>query len=124
MPAFDYAVIRVVPRVERGEFVNAGLVLCCPRLEVLMARVVPVADRVRGLDAKAPVDAIERHLEAWVGTAHGEPGAGSVARMPLRERFHWLVHPKSAMLQVGEVHSGICTDATASFERIWRGLFG
>ena len=111
MPApssFDYAIIRVVPRVERGEFLNAGVIVHCPTLDYLAASVS--LDEVK-LKAWWPdVDAVElrEHLEVFPRIAAGEPTAGPIALLPRGERFHWLVAPRSTVVQVSSVHSGIC----------------
>ena len=113
---FQYAVVRVVPRVERGEFLNAGVVLLCRPKRFLAARVS--LDRAR-LAALAPgVDpaTIETHLGAIERIAAGDPGAGPIARLGQGERFHWLVAPSSTVIQPSEVHTGLCDDPAAELE--------
>ena len=115
---FQYAIIRVVPRVERGEFLNAGVVLLCRPKRFLAARVA--LDRAR-LAALAPgVDPamIETHLVAIERIAAGDPGAGPIARLGQGERFHWLVAPSSTVIQPSEVHTGLCHDPAAELEEL------
>ncbi|HET7030306.1 MAG TPA: DUF3037 domain-containing protein [Candidatus Limnocylindrales bacterium] len=107
---FQYAVLRVVPRVERGESLNAGVILLCRPKRFLAARVA--LDRAR-LAALAPgVDAatIESHLAGVVRIARGDADAGPIAALTQGERFHWLVAPSSTVIQPSEVHTGLCDD--------------
>ncbi|MEX1361855.1 MAG: DUF3037 domain-containing protein [Nannocystaceae bacterium] len=126
MPArpFDYAIIRVVPRVERGEFLNAGIVVCCPTASFLGCRVRLDAPRLAALCPEADAASIARHLQALCAVCHGEPTAGPIAALPLRERFHWLVHPRSAVLQVSEVHAGTSEDLDATLEQLFDAVVG
>lgn len=125
MPAprsFDYAVIRVVPRVEREEFVNAGVILFCLECDFLAARVELDAGRVRALDPEADLDLIGHHLRAVERIAAGSPDGGPIARLSIRERFHWLVAPRSTVIQVSPVHSGLCDDPSRELERLMDAL--
>lgn len=106
--SFDYAVIRVVPRVEREEFVNAGVIVFCLEQNFLGARVKIDAERLKALWPEIDVELVRLHLEAFPKVSAGDPSAGPIARLSLRERFHWLVSPRSTMIQVSPVHSGIC----------------
>jgi hypothetical protein len=116
--SFDYAVVRVVPRVEREEFVNAGVVLLCLEREFLEARVELDADRVRALHPAADLNAIQGHLDALVRVARGGPDAGPIGRLGLRERFHWLVAPRSTVLQLSSVHVGLCDSPEQALEHV------
>jgi len=116
---FQYAIIRVVPRVERGECLNAGVVLLCRPRRFLAARVG--LDRAR-LAALAPgVDpaTIETHLAAIEAIARGDPSAGPIARLSQGERFHWLVAPASTVIQPSEVHTGLCDDPAVELEHLF-----
>lgn len=106
--SFDYAVIRVVPRVEREEFVNAGVIVFCLEQNFLGARVKVDSERLKALWPEIDVELVRLHLEAFPKVSAGDPAAGPIARLSLRERFHWLVSPRSTMIQVSPVHSGIC----------------
>lgn len=111
MPArssFDYAVIRVVPRVERGEHINAGVILFCLEKDFLKARIEVNEPRLRALWPEIDLDLVRRHLEAIPKICDGAPDAGPIGRLSLRERFHWLVAPRSTIIQVSPVHAGLC----------------
>jgi hypothetical protein len=119
---FQYAIVRVVPRVERGECLNAGVVLLCRPRRFLAARVG--LDRAR-LAALAPgVDpaTIETHLAAIERIAAGDPAAGPIAQLGQGERFHWLVAPSSTVIQPSEVHTGLCDDPAAELEHLFERL--
>src|SRR3954467_6888871 len=107
---FQYALLRVVPRLERGEAINAGVVLFCRRRSFLAARVRLDRARLAALDPQADADAIERHLDSLARIATGEPDAGPVAALPQSERFAWLVAPSSTIVQPSAVHTGFCED--------------
>lgn len=123
MPAldsFDFATIRVVPRVERGEFINAGVIVFCLARKFLRARVTLDEVRVRALWPEVEVDAIREHLNAIPKVCEGSSDAGPVAVLSIRERFHWLVAPRSTVIQVSPVHSGICESPEATLEQLFR----
>jgi hypothetical protein len=108
--SFSYALLRVVPRVERGEFVNAGVVLFARTRRFLGVRIGLDEARLRALAPEADVSAIERHLESLAAVAAGEPGAGPIARLDQSERFAWIVAPSSTVIQPSPVHTGLCGD--------------
>ena len=113
MPAtcsFDYAVVRVVPRVDREEFVNAGVILFCLERDHLAARVELDRRRLRAVWPEADPDLVEEHLRAIPLICAGGEGAGPIGRLSRRERFHWLVAPRSTVIQVSPVHAGLCAD--------------
>ena len=123
MPAlssFDYAILRVVPRVEREEFLNAGVILFCLERDFLQARVELNEERLRALWPAADVELIRQHLEAIPRICAGSPDAGPIARLSLRERFHWLVSPRSTMIQVSPVHSGLCEKPERALDELFR----
>lgn len=123
MPAlssFDYAVIRVVPRVERGEHVNAGVILFCLERDFLQARIELNEPRLRALWPDADLDLIRQHLEAIPRICNGDPDGGPIARLTLRERFRWLVAPRSTIIQVSPVHAGLCDDPERALEELFR----
>ena len=115
---FEYAVLRVVPRVERGEFINAGVVLYCQAERFLGARVHLDAARLKALDPEVDLEAVRAHLEAIRSACAGGPDAGAVGRLPLRERFGWLVAPRSTVVQPSPVHTGLTDDPEAEMERL------
>jgi hypothetical protein len=114
--SYDYAVIRVVPRVERQEFVNAGVILWCQEQDILEARIELDEARVRMLDAAADLDAVRRHLGSISIICAGGADSGPIGKLPKRERFDWLVAPRSTIIQTSAVHSGRCNDVAATLE--------
>ena len=122
MLSYDYAVLRVVPSVEREEFVNAGVVLQCPERGFLDCRVHLDEARLRALWPAADVDLIRQHLAAFPRICAGEPDAGPVAGLSRRERFQWLVAPRSTIMQVSPVHSGVCGAPEVALDEIFRRL--
>ena len=120
--SFDYAVLRVVPRVERAEFVNAGVIVFCLEKKYLQARVDVREDRLRALWPEVDVALVRSHLEAFTRICNGDASAGPVAKLGIRERFHWLVSPRSTMIQVSPVHSGICEGTDGIADRLFQKL--
>jgi DUF3037 family protein len=121
---FQYAIVRVVPRVERGECVNAGVVLFCRPRRFLAARVALDAARVRALAPEADLEAVRGHLDAFARIAAGDPQAGPMAALPPSERFHWLVAPSSTVIQCSPVHTGLTDDPPGELERLVARLVG
>lgn len=119
-PSFDYAVIRVVPRVDRGERINAGVILFCLQKDFLAARVEVDEARLRALWPELDVDLVRQHLEAIPRICSGDPDAGPIARLSIRERFHWLVSPRSTIIQVSPVHSGLCEEPERALDDLFR----
>lgn len=117
---FEYAVLRVVPRVERGEFVNAGVILYCRTLGFLEAKVELDRARLLALDPHADVPVIEAHLDSVVRICRGGADAGPIGALPQPERFRWLVAPRSTVIQVSEVHEGICERPADMLEHAMR----
>jgi Protein of unknown function (DUF3037) len=116
--AFQYSIVRVVPHVERGECVNAGVVLFCREKNFLAARVELDEARVRALAPDADIDAVRGHLDAICRIAAGDPAAGAIAALPQSERFHWLVAPSSTIIQCSPVHTGLSEDPGGELERL------
>ena len=116
--AYDYAVIRVVPRVERGEQINAGVIVSCPTADYLGARVALDDARLRALAPDADLAEIEQALAIIPLIAAGDPRGGPIAALPRSERFHWLVAPRSAIIQPSVVHTGICDDPEAALDQL------
>jgi hypothetical protein len=115
---FQYALLRVVPLVERGECLNAGVVMFARTLDFLEARVHLDEGRLAALAPEADAAAIARRLDALRRIAAGEPGAGPIARLERHQRFHWLVSPSSTVVQPSEVHTGLCEDPAVTLERL------
>jgi hypothetical protein len=116
--SYDYAVIRVVPRVERQEFLNAGVILWCQQQDLLEARVELDEARLLALDSAVDVDAVRRHLASFAIICAGGKDSGPIGKLPKRERFDWLVAPRSTIIQTSAVHTGRCMDVPATLERL------
>jgi len=119
MPAnYDYAVIRVVPRVEREEFVNVGVIVACQDSEFLEARIEIDAERLLALDPGIDLATVREHLATIPAICAGGAPAGALGRLSRRERFDWLTAPRSALIQTSAVHTGRCDDAEAVIEHL------
>jgi len=119
MPAnYDYAVIRVVPRVEREEFVNVGVIVACQDSEFLEARIEIDAERLLALDPGIDLATVREHLATIPAICAGGAAAGALGRLSRRERFDWLTAPRSALIQTSAVHTGRCDDAEAVIEHL------
>jgi len=116
---FQYAIIRVVPQVERGECLNAGVVLLCRPKRFLAARVGLDRERFRVLAPEVDPGTIETHLAAIEAIADGDASAGPIAQLGQGERFHWLVAPASTVIQPSEVHTGLCDDPADELEHLF-----
>jgi hypothetical protein len=115
---YDYAVIRVVPRVEREEFINVGVIVSCPEKKFLEARIVLDEKRVRALDASLDLEAIRAHLATIPAICAGGPGAGPIGKLSPKERFRWLVAPRSTVIQTSPAHAGRCDDPAGLLEHL------
>ena len=125
MPApcsYDYAIIRIVPDVARGEYLNAGVILFARTRGALLARVWLDDERLAALSPTADVAAIRAHLASIQRICAGGPEAGPHGHLSPSERFHWLVSPRSTVLQVSPVHTGLCDDPTAEADRLFERL--
>jgi hypothetical protein len=122
LTSFDYATIRVVPRVERQEFINAGVVVFCLEKRYLAARVHLDEARLRALWPATDLELVRQHLEAIPRICSGDPSAGPITRLSQRERFHWLVSPRSTIIQSSPVHSGLCEGTDELLDRLARQL--
>lgn len=116
--AFQYAIIRVLPRVERGETLNVGVVLLCRPRRFLGARIALDEGRLAALAPDLDPAAIRPHLEAIERVAAGDPAAGPIAGLGQAERFHWLVSPASTIIQPSPVHTGLCDDPAAELDHL------
>jgi hypothetical protein len=121
---FAYATIRVVPRVEREEFVNVGVVLFSRPRKFLGVEARLDGDRLRALWPELDLDAIERQLDVIRLVVAGDPAGGAVAHLPAAERFGWLSAPASTVVQPGPVHAGLADDPAATLRDLFADLFG
>ena len=115
---YDYAIIRVVPRVERGEQVNVGVILSCADTEFLESRIELDTERLLALDPSLDLQAIRTSLAVIPVVCRGGPEAGPIGLLPPRGRFRWLVSPRSTMIQMSAVHTGRTTDPSAALDRL------
>jgi hypothetical protein len=115
---YDYAIVRVVPRVERGEFVNAGIILSCDVERILRAAIELDESALLALDANVDLDIVRSSLASIPAICAGGLQAGPLGRLSARERFHWLVAPKSTIVQTSPVHTGQCGDLDAALAHL------
>ena len=119
---FEYAIVRVVPRVERGEAFNAGIVLMCRSRRFLGARVALDAGLMAAMSPDCDPEVVRAHLTAVESVAAGQADAGPIAALSMPERFHWLVSPSSTIIQPSEVHTGVTADPQATLLRLFQQL--
>lgn len=112
---FDYAIVRVVPFVERGEYINVGVILFCRTKRFLAAQIELDEQRLLALAPRFEVEKVRAHLELIPKICRG---AGPIGRLSQAERFHWLVTPRSTTIQVSPVHAGLCSDPEAVLEHL------
>ena len=122
--AFQYSIVRVVPRVDRGEAFNAGVVLLCRERDFIGARTALDHRRLTALAPDIEAVTVETHLQAIERIARGEPDGGPIARLSPAERFHWLVSPSSTMIQPSAVHTGLTEDPVAELDELFARLVG
>jgi DUF3037 family protein len=115
---YDYAVVRVVPRVEREEFVNVGVIVSCPLEGFLEARIEVDEARLTALDPGIDLDAVRAHLDTIPAICAGGGGAGPIGRLPAKERFRWLTAPRSTIIQTSAAHSGLFDDPARLLEHL------
>ena len=116
--AFQYAIVRVLPRVERGESLNVGVVLLCRQKGFLGARIALDETRLAAFAPDLDPASIRPHLDAIERIAVGDPTAGPIAQLGQAERFHWLVSPSSTIIQPSEVHAGLCDDPSDELDHL------
>lgn len=115
---YDYAVVRVVPRVEREEFLNVGVILSCDASGYLQARIELDEARLRALAPDLDLESLRRHLDTLPAICRGGPGTGPIGLLPQRARFHWLTAKRSSIIQTSPVHMGKCGDMDAIMEHL------
>jgi DUF3037 family protein len=121
---YEYAVVRVVPRVDRDEFVNAGVIVFSRTRRVLAASTHVDEARLRALWADIDVESVRRHLEGIHRICEGNPAGGPIAAMSQTERFHWLTSPRSAVIQVSPVRTGLSESPETVVAHLSRELLG
>lgn len=115
---YDYAVIRVVPRVEREEFVNVGVIVSCPSRSFLEARIELDERRILALDPSVDMQSVREHLAVIPKVCAGGDDAGPIGQLSMRERFHWLTAPRSTVIQCSPMHTGQLDDPSVALERL------
>jgi hypothetical protein len=119
---FSYAIYRLVPRIERGECVNVGVVVFCRPRDFLAARTALEETRVRALWPELELDEVRKHLQAIERVAAGDPAGGPIAALDLTARFHWLTAPSSTIIQPSEVHTGVAEEPAERLDRLFDSL--
>jgi hypothetical protein len=115
---YDYAVVRVVPRVERGEFVNAGIILSCDIERILLAGIELDEKVLLAIDPRVDLDLVRGVLQSIPAICAGGEAAGDIGKLSARERFHWLVAPRSTIVQTSPVHTGQCAEPAAALDHL------
>ncbi len=122
MDLFEYATVRVVPRVERGEFINVGVVLFCKNQRFLRTRIALDNVRLAGLFPEADADDIEKHLHSFEAICEGKSAKSPIATLDAASRFRWLTARRSTVIQTSEVHPGLCEDAESTLMNLLKQL--
>ena len=115
---YDYAIIRLVPKVEREEFINVGVIVSCPAQGYLEARVELDENRLKAFDATLDIESVRPHLASITAICEGGEQAGPIGQLSQRERFHWLTAPRSTIIQTSPVHSGHTTNPSSVLEHL------
>ena len=116
--SYDYSIVRVVPRVDRGERINVGVILSCSEMDFLDARIELDEAALLAIDPAADIAAVRSNLDTIPAVCRGGPEAGPIGDLPPRGRFRWLVAPRSTMIQPSAVHTGRTSDPAASLEHL------
>lgn len=119
---FDYAIIRVVPSVERGESLNVGVIVFCSEARFLDAKIELDSERLKAFAPNLDIKTVEEHLQTMPRVCAGGKSAGSIGQMTQRERFHWLVAPRSTIIQTSPGHCGLCNDPAVVLEQLFEKL--
>lgn len=115
MHSYEYAVVRFVPRVERQEFINVGVLISCKAQRLLQARYELDPVRLQAFAPETDLAFVESHLQHLLAVCAGE---GPIGQLDFRERFHWLIAPRSTILQLSPLHAGLCNDLTSALEHL------
>lgn len=121
---FEYAVIRIVPRVEREEFLNAGVILYCPAQGFLQTMYELPEQRLKILSPEVDISELEERLLAFKKVCAGRAEGGTIGKLPIAARFRWLAATRSTIVQTSAVHTGLCTDAKETLNRLYAQLVG
>jgi hypothetical protein len=121
---FEYAVIRVVPRVEREEFINIGVILYCPKQKFLKTILMVDEARIRAFAPGLDIDCLKDNINSFERITNGDAEAGPIAKLDIASRFRWLTATRSTVVQSSKVHPGLCTDAEATLIKLFNQLVG
>ncbi|MCE3227519.1 MAG: hypothetical protein K0S32_2070 [Bacteroidetes bacterium] len=116
---YEYAIIRVVPVVEREEFINAGVILFCKREKFIRMKYLLPADKVKAMMPEADIDEIQKNLEGFLKIAEGAKEGGPIAGLDPAERFRWLTAVRSATIQTSKTHPGVCDNLETTFNNLF-----
>ena len=116
---FEYAVIRIMPRVEREEFLNVGVILYCPKQKFLKAKYHLNKKRIVHFCDQIDINDLENHLKTFELISNGDANSGPIAKLPLAERFRWLTATRSTIIQTSKVHPGFCIDAEKTLNKLF-----
>jgi hypothetical protein len=119
---YDYAIVRIVPRVDRGEQINVGIILSCVDSDFLEMRLALDETRLRAIAPEVDLDAVKAALETMQAVCKGGPQAGPVGELPPRGRFRWIVSPRSTVVQTSSVHTGRTDDPTAALQHLFKSM--
>jgi hypothetical protein len=119
---FEYAVIRIVPRVERNEFINVGVILYCADLKFLQTLYELNEPRLKAFSSHVDIDELKASLHSFEQISIGAKGAGPIAKLSIPERFRWLTATRSTIVQTSSTHVGLCDDAQVVLEKIYKEL--
>lgn len=117
--SFEYATIRVVPKVEREEFLNVGVILYCPAAKFLGTKIILREEKLLNLCNKTDIEEVKRHLDALEQICAGTALASPIAKLDIASRFRWLTAARSTVVQSSKVHPGLCTDPKDKLERLF-----
>jgi len=119
---FEYAVIRIVPRVEREEFLNVGVILYCPKQKFLKVKYLLDKKRIAHFCGELDINELEEHLKTFELISSGSKDAGPIAKLSIPERFRWLTATRSTVVQTSKVHPGFCTEAEETLSKLFNQL--
>ncbi|MDN3547470.1 DUF3037 domain-containing protein [Mucilaginibacter aquaedulcis] len=119
---FEYAVIRIVPRVEREEFINIGVIVYCPKQRFLKVRFLLDEARISAFAQQLDIDCIKENVNSFERITHGDKLAGPIAQLDMASRFRWLTATRSTVVQSSKVHPGLCLDAERTLNRLFEQL--
>jgi len=119
---FEYATIRVVPRVEREEFINVGVILYCSSRRFLQTEYVLDNKRLSALADDIDLEELEKRLTAFKQVCAGDKDGGTIGKLPIASRFRWLTATRSTIVQISAVHPGLCDDPQQELEKLFRQL--